>query len=87
MRTTSKLVLALGASAAFALSGCGGGGGDASMPAAATADSVPASAAASTQSFTDYAKGLKPADVVEPLKLQQLLPPISDTTEPFAVGG
>ncbi len=87
MTIKSSLLLALGACAALGLSGCGGSGGgnDVATP-AAVADTVPASANDSAQSFTEYAKNQKPTDVVEPLKLQQQLPPVSDTTEPFLIG-
>lgn len=84
--TIRPLLLAVGACVALGLSGCGGGASDAVTPAAA-ADTVPASANDSAQSFTEYAKNQKPTDVVEPLKLQQQLPPVSDTTEPFLIGG
>ncbi len=81
------LGLTLVASLTLGLAACGGGGGDsgaAAQPAAI--DSVPDSALTSSTSFVDFQKGLAASDTIEPLTLQQLLPPTDDTIEPFSIG-
>ena len=81
--------LALAAALALGLSACGGGGGDADEPrpsSSAADDVVPASALSSWQTFLDYQKSLHVDDTIEPLKLQQLLPPTDDTIEPLPIG-
>lgn len=85
MKSSHILEAALAASIALVLGGCGGGA-DSSTAASADADSVPPTAAASTQSFVEYQMGLQASDTIEPLKLQQLLPPIDDTAEPTPIG-
>ena len=65
------------------LSGCGGGGGGNGTGPSSEVDAVPPNAVSSTQSFVDYLNRQTPAnDTVEPLTLQQQLPPIDDTIEP-----
>lgn len=90
MTTRQQVGLAVAASVALGLAACGGGGGTPaapeSTPPAADTTTVPPSANASVQSFLDFQAGLKPTDIIEPLKLQQQLPPISDTTEPIPIG-
>ena len=82
-------VLVLGAT--LALGACGGGSDTPVVQAApaVTADtgSVPTSAMASPEALVSFQQGLAVDDRIEPLSLQQLLPPLSDTTEPMAVGG
>ena len=83
------------ACAALGLAGCGGGsGGSAAVdagaspgtPAATSApDTVPPSAVASTDSFLAYQQTLGASDTIEPLTLQQKLPPIDDTKEPTPI--
>ena len=74
--------------AALALAACGGGGGGgdagSSGPVSPTSSgAIPASAVSSTQAFVDYLQRQSPADdTIEPLTLQQLLPPKDDTAEP-----
>ncbi len=83
---------ALSLVAALALAACGGGSdaplvqADAPVT-AAEAGSVPATAMASPEALVSFQQGLAVDDRIEPLSLQQLLPPLSDTTEPMAVGG
>ena len=82
---TSLFVTGAGClSAAIVLTACGGGSGDTSS--SSGADAIPPSAVTSTQSFIDYQKGLQADDTIEPLQLQQLLPPKDDTIEPFSIG-
>ena len=81
--------------AAFGMAGCGGGdGGSAAAggsalpgtPAAtSTADTVPPTAVASVDTFFDYQKTLGASETIEPLALQQKLPPIDDTKEPTPI--
>lgn len=80
------------ACAALGLTGCGGGSGSSAATDAGAApgtqaatsapDTVPPSAVASTDSFLEYQKTLGASDTIEPLTLQQMLPPIDDTKEP-----
>jgi hypothetical protein len=83
MKTTLFIARAGGLGAAILLAACGGGSGD--TPSTSN-DVVPPSAVTSTQSFVDFQKGLQVDDTIEPLQLQQLLPPKDDTIEPFAIG-
>lgn len=65
--------------AAAALAACGGGGGH---DAPADAGTVPPSATASPQAYTGYVGSLPADDSAEPLRLDDVLPPASDTDEP-----
>ena len=70
---------------------CGGGSSGGDTPGAiATApeDSVPSNALTSALSFIEYQKALAAQmnDTVEPLTLQQQLPPADDTAEPIPIG-
>ena len=74
--------------AVMAVAGCGGGnsGEMAAPPAAVTVpDSVPPSAGASVQAMFDFQQGLTATNSSEPLTTVGLLPPTSDTAEPFPV--
>jgi hypothetical protein len=84
MKPSSILNALMGSVLALGLAACGGGSSDASAGSSlATPDTVPPGAVSSTQSFVDYLNGQSPAnDTIEPLTLQQMLPPTSDTTEP-----
>lgn len=64
--------------AALALAACGGGGGHD----APVSDTVPPAATASPRAFTGYVGALPADDTGEPLKLDGVLPPASDTDEP-----
>lgn len=64
--------------AAAALAACGGGGNDAPL----ATDTVPPAATASPQAYTGYVGSLPSDDTGEPLKLDGVLPPASDTDEP-----
>jgi len=76
---------ALSLAVVFALAACGGGSD--TQETAFEAGSVPASAMASPEALIGFQQGLAVDDRIEPLSLQQLLPPLSDTTEPVSVGG
>lgn len=94
MRTNILLGSAF-ACVALGLTGCGGGSSgstsaDASAsPGTSAATSgdgaVPPSAVASIDSFLAYQQTLGTSDTIEPLTLQQRLPPIDDTKEPTPV--
>lgn len=66
--------------ASAVLAACGGGGGydDTPLP----TDTVPPSATASAQAYTGYVGALPADDGGEPLRLDGVLPPVSDTDEP-----
>jgi hypothetical protein len=82
MRSSCLLVAAL-----CVLAACGGGGGDAApeMPAPAPSNRVPGSAAASAQAFVQYTGSLGASESTEPLELEGLTPPTSETEEPQSV--
>ena len=93
MKTSQQIRRAIAASLALGLAACGGGGGHSSdavtAPAAAdpATQSVPPSAVNSTASFLDYQMSLQGqvSDTIEPLTLQQMLPPLDDTAEPTSL--
>lgn len=80
MSKSTSLLVAVGA-ATLVLSGCGGGGGDAPV----VPDTVPASATASPEAFTQYVAMQPEDDQREPLRLDGLVPPTSETDEPVPV--
>lgn len=66
--------------AGLLLAGCGGGhGGD------PVADRIPPSATASPEAFTQYLASLPADDGAEPLAVDGLEPPTSETAEPLPV--
>jgi hypothetical protein len=65
------------------LSACGGSH-DAPPP-AASGNSVPASALASPAAFSGFVGALVPDDGAEPLGVDGVMPPVSDTEEPDEV--
>lgn len=73
---TKNLLILLATAATLAA--CGGGDNDA----APVSDSVPPAATASPQAYTGYVGSLPADDTGEPLKLDGVLPPASDTDEP-----
>jgi ABC-type glycerol-3-phosphate transport system substrate-binding protein len=75
------LLAALGAAALLAA--CGGGS-DGAVPVTAP-DTVPASATASPATFTQYVAMQATDDQREPLAVDGLTPPTSDTAEPLPV--
>ena len=70
------------AAVAFVLGACGGGGDDDAVM--AVNEAVPASALASARAFSAYAKSMSGDDGAEPLRLDRVVPPVSDTDEPIA---
>jgi hypothetical protein len=86
MRTTIRIkrLLLAGAmfTAACTLAACGGGGsGDDTPP--PPDDTVPPSALVSTQALVAFLKGLVSSDTAQPLRLDGVVPPTSDTEEPL----
>jgi hypothetical protein len=80
-----KNLQTMGAAAVLALlAACGGGSND---PVAAVVDNttVPASAAASPAAYITYTGSMAVDDRAEPLSVDAIEPPTSDTTEPADV--
>ncbi|MDE2369882.1 MAG: hypothetical protein KGN16_13015 [Burkholderiales bacterium] len=87
--TASTLRAGLAGIAVLALAGCGGGDSNSlppPMPPPPTAE-VPASASASPAGWIAYLEALvaAPADALEPVSVDQVTPPVSETTEPEPV--
>lgn len=80
MNKPISLAAVLGA-ASLLLSACGGGS-DGVVP---VPDTVPTSASATPEAFTQYAATLPEDDQREPLKVDELVPPTSETAEPAPV--
>jgi hypothetical protein len=74
---------AAGALAATLLAGCGGGSDG--PPVDDAPSRVPASATASPAAYTAYVAGLRADDRREPVGLEGLVPPTTETAEPAAV--
>jgi hypothetical protein len=72
----------LSAVAVLLLSACGGGD-DGTMPAT---DAVPANALVSARAFSAYTGALPANDSAEPLSLDGVEPPTSETDEPMDLG-
>lgn len=62
------------------LTACGGGGGDGA--ASAGTDEVPTYATTTAEAFTTYTTSLPEEDRIEPLTLDSVVPPTSETAEP-----
>jgi hypothetical protein len=86
MKTTSWMHAS--ALALFLLSACGGGDDGGSMNAGNPPgdNGVPASAMASPEAFSAYVGSLAADDRAEPLDVEQVVPPTSETAEPIDVG-
>jgi hypothetical protein len=78
-----KTRLLVTAGLAAAISAACGGGGDA--PAAMSDNRVPASATVSVEAFSAYIASLAVDDAAEPLIVDAVEPPLSETGEPVAV--
>jgi hypothetical protein len=77
-------MVSLGAVPVMVLAACGGGGGGgSSMPPVDNA--VPASATASPEAFSNYAGSIGADDQAEPLNVEKVQAPASDTADPIAV--
>ena len=77
MTMAGALVLAL-------FAGCGGGG-DREIDAMAGAREVPASALVSARAYAEFAGAQKPDDRAEPLEVERVVPPTSETDEPVEI--
>jgi hypothetical protein len=66
------------------LAACGDSPETADAPPAA-ANEVPASATASTRAYATFAGSLAPSDTHEPLDVNKVVPPTSETEEPQAI--
>lgn len=66
------------------LAGCGGGGDEAAAPPVVDT-AVPTSATVSAQAFTAYAGAAVASETAEPLSLEGVDPPVSETAEPAEV--
>jgi len=68
---------------ALLLTACGGGGGNGEPVAA---PDVPDEALASSESYTEWAKSLRPSDSADPLNMDRLVTaPSSETAEPASL--
>jgi hypothetical protein len=74
--------LCIAALALLTLAACGGGGGGGDDTPSSQDDTVPDSALASPQSFTDWLGRQVADDTKEPLTMNSAPPPMSDTGEP-----
>jgi hypothetical protein len=80
-----KAIQAIAALALSAgLAGCGGGVSVEPAPPMAS-NEVPASATASTASFSKYAGSVQRSETADPLSVDKLRPPTSETDEPVSV--
>ncbi|MBL0149943.1 MAG: hypothetical protein IPP87_15015 [Ideonella sp.] len=72
-----------------ALAGFGGGGGDEApappAPPPVVSNEVPASATVSATAYSQYAGGLAASDSTEPLDVDKVAAPSSETDEPIDV--
>jgi hypothetical protein len=84
---TGALLASLGA----LLAGCGGGSGYAptapAPPPPVASHDIPASALTSIQALVQFARSLMPSETAEPLRLNDVVLPVSDTAEPVELGG
>jgi ABC-type glycerol-3-phosphate transport system substrate-binding protein len=76
--------LLLSLAVAAGLAACGGGGGGDPVAPAAT-NEVPASATVSATAYTEFAKTLQNSDVSQPLDVQSVKPPTSETDAPLSL--
>jgi hypothetical protein len=69
---------------AAGLAACGDGSSAEPAPPMAS-NEVPASATASTASFSQYAGSVKPSETTDPLTVDKVQPPTSETEEPVSI--
>jgi hypothetical protein len=75
----NRKLMCVAAIAALALAACGGGGGSDEATELAM---VPDEALASGEAFTDWVGARRASDANEPLAMNAMMPPSSDTAEP-----
>jgi ABC-type glycerol-3-phosphate transport system substrate-binding protein len=69
--------------AATVLAGCGGGGDRPTPPQAD--NEVPSSATASPAAYSNYAGSVPPSESSEPLKVDKVVPPTTESGDPIDV--
>jgi hypothetical protein len=74
-----RKLMCVAAIAALALAACGGGGGS---DEATELTMVPDEALATGEAFTDWVGARQASDANEPLAMNAMMPPSSDTAEP-----
>jgi hypothetical protein len=75
----NRKLMCVAAIAALALAACGGGGGSDEATELAM---VPDEALATGEAFTDWVGARQASDANEPLAMNAMMPPSSDTAEP-----
>jgi hypothetical protein len=75
----NRKLMCVAAIAALALAACGGGGGSDEATELAM---VPDEALVTGEAFTDWVGARQPSDANEPLAMNAMMPPSSDTAEP-----
>lgn len=80
----NKTMTLAGALALALLAGCGGGG-DGEGDAMAGAREVPASALVSARAYAEFAGSQKADDRADPLEVDRVVPPTSETDEPVEI--
>lgn len=85
MNTKHALGWVIAASATLGLGACGGGDASPTPPADASAQSAPATALSNALAVIEARKGQQGQDIIDPLTLQQQLPPPDDTIEPTPI--
>jgi hypothetical protein len=79
--------VALALAATLLAAACGGGGGGPDTAPQAEVGQVPASAGTDVRAYASYVGMLPASDDTEPLKLDRVEAPTSETEEPQPVGG
>jgi hypothetical protein len=78
----NRKLMCVAAIAALALAACGGGGGGGGGDEATELAMVPDEALATGEAFTDWVGARQASDANEPLAMNAMMPPSSDTAEP-----
>ncbi len=77
--------LLLGLAVAAGLAACGGGSDSATIINPPSTSDVPASATVSATAYTQFAKTLQKSDDGQPLNVQTVIPPTSETDTPVGL--